>query len=102
MFTVKLASGEAFPVTAAEQRFFASEGTGQPVLALQLEAAPADHELDWYLEKLDAPGALDQVQVLEEDGGDGFPAEAYGKVANASMRLLAGGGRAFSLTLAKG
>ena len=68
MFTLKLATGETFFVNAAEQLRSQFDGGTQSRLALRVEATPADHDLDWYLENLDAPGALDTVQVLCENG----------------------------------
>lgn len=73
MFTLKLATGETFFVNAAEQLRSQFDGGIQSRLALRVEATPADHDLDWYLENLDAPGALDTVHVCWPPGRKAFP-----------------------------
>lgn len=101
MFTLKLATGETFFVNAAEQFRSQFDGSSQSCLALRAEATPAQHELDWYLESLDAPGALDTVQILCEDGTVGMEVQEYTRIANASLRLLVTGEKSFSLTLVR-
>ena len=98
MFTLKLANNETFPVTAAEH-FLSKTGNGKARGALRVESAPAQHGLAWYLEKLSAPGALDTVQVLCEDGSVGLETEGYTEISNAGVRLLVTGERAFSLVV---
>lgn len=101
MFKVKLASGETFPATAAEQSCNAMDFTGNSRLSLRVEASPADHDLEWYLEKLNAPKALDTVEVLAGDDSPGLTVESYTEIVGISIRLLATGDRAMSLTLCK-
>lgn len=100
MFTVKLANSETFTVTAAEQSSRPVDFTGASRLALRLEAVPADHGLEWYLEKLNASGALDAVQVLC-DGSAGLEVQGYTEITEVSLRLLATGEKALTLTLCK-
>ena len=90
MFTLKLANNETFPVTAAEH-FLSKTGNGKARGALRVESAPAQHGLEWYLEKLSAPGAIDTVQVLCEDGSVGLETEGYTEISNAGVRLLVTG-----------
>ncbi len=101
MFTLKLATGETFFVNAAEQLRSQFDGGTQSRLALRVEATPADHDLDWYLENLDAPGALDTVQVLCENGSVGLEVQGYSQVSHAALRMLASGEKSFSLTLVR-
>lgn len=98
MYTMKLATGEAFPVTAAEQ-FLSQAGAGRAREALRVESAPVQHDLKWYLEKLEAPGALDTVQVLYGDGAAGLEADGCTEITSASVRLLVTGEKSFSLVL---
>lgn len=98
MYTVKLATGETFPVTAAEQ-FLSRTGAAGAREALRVEATPVQHDLRWYLEKLEAPGALDTVQVLWGDGAVGLEAEGCTEITSAGVRLLATGEKSFSLVL---
>ena len=101
MFTVKLATGVTFSATAAEQMRTQIDGNSQARIALRVESTPAQHELDWYLERLDAPGALDSVQLLCENGTVGLEVQGYTHVVNATIRLLVTGEKSFSIMLAK-
>lgn len=101
MFTLKLATGETFSTTAAEQMRTPIDGNSQARIALRVESTPAQHELDWYLERLDAPGALDAVQILCENGTVGLEVQGYTHVVNATIRLLVTGEKSFSIMLAK-
>lgn len=101
MFTVKLATGEAFPATAAEQNCSGLDAAGAARLTLRLEEVPASHSLGWYQERVCAPGAINTVEVLAEGGAPGLEAEAYTEVVGISLRLLATGERALSVTLCK-
>lgn len=99
MFTVKLATGEGFPVTVAEQRRVSWEGQ-EGLRTLQLERTPADHDLDWYAERLEAKGALDLVEVVPENG-TGLHLEGYTQIEDISLRLLGTGDSQLSVTLSK-
>lgn len=99
MFTVKLATGEGFPVTVAEQRRVSWEGRNG-LRTLQLECAPAGHEMEWYAEQLEAKGALDVVEITSGDG-PGLHLEGYTQIEDISLRLLETGDPQLSITLSK-
>ena len=101
MFTLKLANNETFPVTAAEQSSSPMDFTGSSRLTLRVEAVPAEHDLEWYLEKLNADGALETVQVLTGDGSVGLAVQGYTETLGLSIRLLATGEKALTLTLCR-
>ena len=101
MFTVKLATGETFNATAADLNRYRMENTKQPCITLRIEATPADHDLEWYFEKIDAEGALDKVQVICEDGTVGFEVEGYTTIFSLIVRLLDTGEKSFALTISE-
>ena len=101
MFTVKLASGESFPISTAEQARRGGDLAGPQPLSLRAETTPAEHGLEWYLERLEAPGALDTVEILLPDGSVGIRLQGYSQVSDISLRLLVTGEKSLTLVLTK-
>lgn len=98
MFTLKLANNETFEATALDQRYVTDSYSGAPKLSVRMEVTPASHELEWYIEKLSAEGALDTIQVLV-DNNVVFSVEGYVELSDIALRLLANGEKSISITV---
>lgn len=99
MFEVKLGTGEILIATSVSENY----QQGMDIKnrnTLSIENAQADHTLDYYQELLEAPNALDTIQVLV-DGIVQMTVTGYTEIQNVQLRLLSNGDKALTITLMK-
>lgn len=100
MFTVKLSSDATFEVSSFCEYYRDEPVDGNARMMLTMEQANPEHGIDWFMEKLNADGALDVIQAMigEEVCAT---ASGYTHIDDISLRLVATGERYLSISLSK-
>lgn len=100
MFTVKLGSNVTFEVSSFCEYYRSESVDGKARMMLTMEQANPEHGIDWFMEKMNADGALNTIEAMI---GEEVCATAtgYTHIDDISLRLVATGERYLSISLSK-